>query len=59
MQLAQSYVYDLLLKNVYRDKRSFLEYPKSTRHRIRYIFAFPHILMQYCTIPNPMAEGKE
>lgn len=59
MQIAQSYIYDLILKNVYKHKDSYLKFPKKRRDRVKYVLLFPHILFQYCTIPNAMAEGKE
>jgi tRNA(Glu) U13 pseudouridine synthase TruD len=31
VQLAQTIVYDLILKNVYKDKKSFLQWPKEKR----------------------------
>ena len=59
MQIPQSFVYELILKNVYKEQKSFISYPQKTTERIRHIILFPHIIMQYITIPNPMAEGRE
>lgn len=59
MQLAQTFVYDLILKNVYKNQQSFLKMPESVRDKIMHVVLFPHKLLQYVTVPNPMAEGKE
>lgn len=59
VQLAQSFVYELILKNVYKEQKSFIAYPSSCKDRTRHILLFPHLIAHYCTIPNPMAEGKE
>jgi hypothetical protein len=48
-----------MLKNIYRDKRSLIKFPRKRIEKIKYIFLFPLLFMQYCTVPNPMAEGQE
>lgn len=52
-------MYELILKNVYKEQKSFIAYPTQLKDKIRHVILFPHIIMQYVTIPNPMAEGKE
>lgn len=58
VQIPQTFVYDIILKNVYKDKHTALEYPETLRERIKYIILLPHNFAQYL-IPNPMVEGKE
>jgi hypothetical protein len=33
--------------------------PRSMCDRVKYIILFPHTLVQYIMIPNPMVEGRE
>jgi hypothetical protein len=58
VQIPQTFVYDIILKNVYKDKHTALEWPVTLRERIKYVILFPHNAMQWF-IPNPMKEGNE
>lgn len=59
VQLAQTFVYELILKNVYKNKKSFLAFPKKNKQKIKFILLFPHTIMQYCSVPNPMIDGQQ
>jgi hypothetical protein len=44
---------------VYKNKKSFFLWPRRWQQKIKYVLLFPHTLMQFCTVPNPMVEGRE
>ena len=56
--LRQSTIYDIIIETVYNEKNP-VEWPKTLVRRIAYIIFIPLTHLQYITIPNPMAVGKE
>lgn len=57
IQMLQSKIYELILKNVYMDYVRPITFPPTMLARIKYIFLFPHIILHNISVPNPMVEN--